>query len=210
MSTLQATNLKHESSASNNIVLDASGNTTISGNVVVGGTLQANGVTGNVYPLVSGTAQASTSGTSIDFTGIPSWVKRVTVMFNGVSTNGTSVRQIQFGDSGGVETAGYTGSVATTNSAGTGNNAAFAGAGFALQNSGNTLAADTLYGNLVFTNVSGNIWVGTGILVASNAPASFYVSGGKTLSDVLTQVRITTVGGTDTFDAGSINILYEG
>ncbi len=210
MSTLQATNLKHGSSASNNIVLDASGNTTISGALSVSGTLQANGVTGSVYPLVLGTAQASTSGTSIDFTGIPSWVKRVTVMFNGVSTSGTSVRQIQLGDSGGVEITGYTGSVATTNSAGTGNNAAFAGAGFALQNSGNTLAADTLYGNVVFTNVSGNIWVGTGILVASNAPASFYISGGKTLSDVLTQVRITTVGGTDTFDAGSINIMYEG
>ena len=209
MSTLAATNLKHASSASNNIVLDASGNTTVSGNAVVTGTLQANGVTGSVYPLVSGTAQASTSGTSIDFTGIPSWVKRVTVMFNGVSTSGTSVRQIQLGDSGGVEITGYTGSVATTNSAGTGNNAAFAGAGFALQNSGNTTAADTLYGMLAFTNVSGNIWVGTGILVASNAPSTFYISGVKTLSDVLTQVRITTVGGTDTFDAGSINILYE-
>ena len=159
--------------------------------------------------LTSGTAVASTSGTSIDFTSIPSWVKRITVMFNGVSTNSTSVRQIQLGYSGGVETTGYTGSVATTNSSGSGNNAAFSGAGFALQNSGNTLAADSLYGSIVFTNVSGNIWTGTGILVASNQPASFYVAGVKTTSGVLTTVRITTVNGTDTFDAGSINILYE-
>jgi len=103
MSTLQSTNLKHESSATNNIVLDASGNTAIQG------TLRVGGVATNIYPLVSGTSQASTSGTSIDFTGIPSWVKRITVMFNGVSTNGTSNKQIQLGDSGGFETTGYLG-----------------------------------------------------------------------------------------------------
>jgi hypothetical protein len=159
--------------------------------------------------ITQGTAQASTSGTNIDFTSIPSWVKRITVMFNGVSTNSTSVRQIQLGYSGGVETSGYTGSVATTNSGGAGNNASFSGAGFALQNSGNTLAADSLYGNIVFTNISGNIWVGTGILVASNQPATFYIAGVKTTTGTLTTVRITTVNGTDTFDAGSINILYE-
>jgi len=159
--------------------------------------------------LTQGTAQASTSGTSITFTGIPSWVKRITVMFNGVSTSGTSVRQIQLGYSGGVETTGYTGSVATTNSGGSGNNASFGGSGFALQNSGNTLAADSLYGNIVFTNVSGNIWVGTGILVASNQPATFYISGVKTTTGMLTTVRITTTNGTDTFTAGSINIQYE-
>ena len=175
-----------------------------------GSVSSVNGKTGTVQSVViAGTAVASTSGTAIDFTSIPSWVKRITVMFNGVSTNSTSVRQIQLGYSGGVETTGYTGSVATTNSSGAGNNAAFSGAGFALQNSGNTLAADSLYGNIVFTNVSGNIWTGTGILVASNQPASFYVAGVKTTSGVLTTVRITTVNGTDTFDAGSINILYE-
>ena len=173
--------------------------------------LTSNGTTASWQSnkIVSGTAVASTSGTAIDFTSIPSWVKRITVMFNGVSTNSTSVRQIQLGYSGGVETTGYTGSVATTNSNGAGNNAAFSGSGFALQNSGNTLAADTLYGNIVFTNVSGNIWTCTGILVASNQPGSFYVAGVKTTSGVLTTVRITTVNGTDTFDAGSINILYE-
>lgn len=52
------------------------------------GAVQASGVATNIYPLVAATAVASTSGTSIDFTGIPAWVRRVTVMFNGVSTNG--------------------------------------------------------------------------------------------------------------------------
>jgi hypothetical protein len=98
--------------------------------------------------LVSGTSVASTSGTSIDFTGMPSWVKRVTVMFDGVSTNGTSNLRIQTG-AGSVTTSGYLGS-----SAGMSSNVGF--------------------------------------------------------SSVLDRVRITTVNGTDTFDAGSINILYEG
>ena len=62
--------------------------------------------------ITSGTSQASTSGTSIDFTGIPSWVKRITVMFNGVSTNGTSNPLIQIGDSSGVAITGYSASSA--------------------------------------------------------------------------------------------------
>jgi len=71
------------------------------GNVVA----SVNGATGIVTGvIVSGTAVASTSGTSIDFTSIPSWVKRVTVMFAGVSTNGTGSYLIQIGDSGGIET----------------------------------------------------------------------------------------------------------
>ena len=65
----------------------------------------------NASVITSGTSQASTSGTSIDFTSIPSWVKRITLMFNGVSTNGTSNYQIQIG-SGSVTTSGYTSQVA--------------------------------------------------------------------------------------------------
>lgn len=177
--------------------------------VVINGSAGVTTNTGAVYDsLQRGTAITLTNQTAPEFTSIPSWVRRITLMFNGVSTNSTGVRLVQLGDSGGYETSGYTGSVATTNSAGSGNNAAFSGSGFALQNSGNTLAADTLYGNIVFVNVSGNIWVGTGILVASNAPASFYISGVKTLSDTLTSIRLY-VDGTQFFDAGTINILYE-
>tara|TARA_R110000868_G_scaffold402098_2_gene678110 strand:- start:3995 stop:4612 length:618 start_codon:yes stop_codon:yes gene_type:complete len=205
MSTVQATNLKHGSSVTNNIVLDASGNTTVSGNATVSGTLQANGVTGSVYPLVQGTAQASTSGTSIDFTSIPSWVKRITVMFNGVSTNGTSLKQIQLGDSGGFETTGYLGaSVQLTDSASV--NAATITTGFGIRSA---LAADTINGAVVITNLTNNTWVAQGALTDSSRGAGYLVGGAKALSDVLTQVRITTVNGTDAFDAGSINILYE-
>jgi hypothetical protein len=205
MSTVQATNLKHGSSVTNNIVLDASGNATVSGNAVITGTLQANGVTGSVYPLVQGTSQASTSGTSIDFTGVPSWVKRITVMFNGVSTNGTSNKQIQLGDSGGFETTGYLGaSVQLTDAASV--NAATITTGFGIRS---PLAADTINGAVVITNLTSNTWVAQGALTDSSRGAGYLVGGAKALSDVLTQVRITTVNGTDAFDAGSINILYE-
>ena len=168
------------------------------------GAVQASGVTTNIYPLVLGTAVASTSGTSIDFTGIPSWVRRITVMFSGVSTSGTSALLIQVGDAGGIETTGYAsnanrlGASSTTGSTST--------AGFLiLQNSAST----SLSGPLTLARIDGNTWV-AGYSLGSSATTDSYAGGGtKTLSDTLDRVRITTVNGTDTFDAGSINIMYE-
>ena len=155
-------------------------------------------------PFTAGTAVASTSGTAIDFTGIPSWVKRVTVVFNGVSTSGTSVVQIQLG-SGSVQTTGYS-VVAVGYSANTTATAAYT-SGFGTEES--AAANFARYGHFVFTNLSGsNVWVGTGLQQrASNVGAN--TAGGVTLAGTLDRVRITTVNGTDTFDAGSINILYE-
>jgi hypothetical protein len=157
--------------------------------------------------ITSGTAVASTSGTSIDFTGIPSWVKRITVMFSGVSTNGTSVVQVQLGDAGGVETAGYLGAVAS--SAATSLRSNFS-SGFLLNDSTSGGAGYLRHGPLTLTLLSGNIWVASLIIARSETNEAWYGAGSKTLSDTLTQVRITTVNGTDTFDAGSINIMYEG
>ena len=89
---------------------DTSGTLTVSAPAIAGSNTQTLvAVTGTLAPIVSGTAVASTSGTSIDFTSIPSWVKRITVMFSGVSVSGTSNMQIQLGDSGGVENTGYLG-----------------------------------------------------------------------------------------------------
>ena len=157
--------------------------------------------------ITQGTAVASTSGTSIDFTGIPSWVKRVTVMFNGVSTSGTSNIQIQIGSTT-ITTSGYnavnsaTGStsVTTTNST-----------GFLFAQ---LIAAGTvMYGSAVLTNISGNTWVISSqsyIAVNSSGNPNTDVGIGQlALSGALDRVRITTSNGTDTFDAGSINILYE-
>lgn len=184
-----------------------SGNETVSGTLAVTGAVTGSGLSTTLYPLVSGTAVASTSGTSIDFTGIPSWVKRITVMFNGVSTNGTAHYLIQLGDSGGVETTGYLSYSAYSG----GTNAA----GGVSSTSGfivfTNQAYNLFYGHATFTLSGSNLWVGSNVFGINSNSTTYSIQGGgtKTLSDVLDRVRITTSNGTDTFDAGSINILYE-
>lgn len=154
--------------------------------------------------LVSGTAVASTSGTSIDFTGIPNWVKRITVMFNGVSTNGTSNLQIQMG-SGSVETTGYVCSSTAINGTNTSISAS-ATTGLIVMPA--TAAASVFYGTMVLNLVSSNTWVLNGVITGGSGYNAMN-AGVKTTSATLDRVRITTVNGTDTFDAGSINIMYE-
>ena len=148
----------------------------------------------------SGTA-VTASGTSVDFTGIPSTAKRITVMFSGVSTSGTSNIQVQLGDSGGVETTGY------VSAANYSTLTASSTAGFILL-WGINAAADTQQGCVIICNLTGNVWASNGNM-ADNGGRNSSSAGSKTLSDTLTQVRITTVNGTDTFDAGTINILVE-
>jgi hypothetical protein len=189
MSTLSTTNLKNPSSGSNNIVLNTDGTTTIA-------------APSNI--IKSGTAVASTSGVAVDFTGIPSYVKRVTVMFNGVSTNGTSNYQVQLGSTT-IAISGYL----TTSTAGAGlvNTTTGSTGHFAAS----TVAAASLFnGHCVFTNISGNIWVGSSLLLATGTAIYAMGASNVTLSGTLDRIRITTVNGTDTFDAGSINILWEG
>jgi hypothetical protein len=158
-------------------------------------------------PFTLATSQASTSGTSIDFTGIPSWAKRITVMFDGVSTNGTTRVQVQLGDAGGVEATNYFSTVIqTTEGVATSGTSPFS-TGFPI-NYGTTGANRT--GALVINLMSGNKWVAHGILNDTGNSNISLTVGLKGLSDTLTQVRITTVNGTDTFDAGAINISYEG
>ena len=163
--------------------------------------------TGTLYPLVSGTAVASTSGTSIDFTGIPSTAKRITVMFNGVSTAGagSNIVLVQLGDSGGVETTGYTGRSAYVNGGAGGDQAN--STGFQLYGSGG--AANTNNGSMIISLLGSNTWVMQGVISGSTTSVCCFVSGAKALSDTLDRVRITTVNGTDTFDAGTINIMWE-
>lgn len=155
---------------------------------------------GAVLGITSGTAVASTSGTSVDFTSIPSWVKRITVMFSAVSTNGTSVPIVQIG-AGSVETTGYTAAIMDVSSiSSTYTN------GFPCTLS--MAAADFFLGKITLNLLSGNLWVAE-IATMRGAPSTYCGSGTKTTSGALDRVRITTANGTDTFDAGSINILYE-
>jgi hypothetical protein len=157
-----------------------------------------------VQRITQGTAVASTSGTSIDFTGLPAWVKRITVMFVGVSTSGTSNLQIQLG-SGSPTTSGYLGSSIASTAAG--NSAATSTTGFVLITGAATYL---LNGFGVFTNLNGNTWAGVVNTGQSDTARSTSVYAAIGLAGVLDRVRITTVNGTDTFDAGTINILYEG
>jgi len=160
-------------------------------------------------PLTLATAQATTSGTAIDFTGIPSWVKRVTVVFSGVSASGTSNYLLQIG-SGSVLTTGYDSAASSFNDVNTGSTSGF------ILTAGNVVVASTVSGVVVLAgiNPSTNTWVSSGnVSNTANPPvngASHLSGGNRALSGALDRVRLTTVNGTDTFDAGSVNIMYEG
>jgi hypothetical protein len=166
-----------------------------------------NGVLGNSGAFIAGTAVASTSGTSIDFTSIPSWVKRVTVCFNVVSTNGSSIVQIQLGVSGTPETSGYGSIAATTFNTNNTTRGTTSSTGFPLFYTG--AAAATYSGAISIALLGSNIWTCQGATYNPDSSAGTFTTGSKTLAGALNMVRITTVNGTDTFDAGSINILYE-
>lgn len=184
---------------------------TISGATLTTATLTSPTISGAVVStmassvITSSTAQASTSGTSIDFTSIPSWVKRITVMLNGVSTSGTSNLWVQIG-SGSVTTSGYTGYYARQSA--TGNGYTALASSFILYNA--VTASSSIIGSLTLALISGTTWVGTGIVTDSTSiNSTATISGSLALSGALDRIRLTTANGTDTFDAGSINILYE-
>jgi hypothetical protein len=154
--------------------------------------------------VTSGTAVASTSGTAINFTSIPSWVKRVTVLFNGYSTSGSDAKLLQLGTSGGVVTTGYA-SVGSFHAVGT--TVSTSTQGFLLSDTNPNNAAS---GSLTISLVGSNIWVCSGVTGGTGGTTQVMVTTGSlSLGGTLDRVRITTTGGTDTFDAGSINILYE-
>lgn len=179
------------------------GTSTPTDKLTVAGSISASG---NIKgTIASGTAVASTSGTAIDFTGIPSWVKRVTVMLSGVSTNGSSIPTIRLGTSSGIVSTGYNAAAfATTGSA---VNTIQSTDGFALAD--NNSSSDTFSGLATICLLGSNTWSISGSF--HNGSNQYAATGGSvSLSGALDRIRITTVNGTDTFDAGSINIMYEG
>jgi hypothetical protein len=160
--------------------------------------------------VTSGTSVTCAGQTSIDFTSIPSWVKRITVMFSGVSTSGTSPILIQLGDSGGVEITGYSATSARGGSSSVSYSTSTAG--YIVTET--SIAANLYNGSAVITLVGSNTWVNSSVIGSPTAINSLSTSSGsKSLTATLDQVRITTANGTDTFDttpsAGKINILFE-
>ena len=176
--------------------------------VGTGLTLSAGSLVATATGLTLGTPVASTSGTSIDFTGIPSGTKEITITFVGVSTTGSSDPIIQIGPSGGVETSGYVGTV-TFLAATTTASSLISAAGFSLCN-GNFTSASVSHGSIVLTleNSSTNTWVCNAGLGLSNLSRATRTAGSKSLAGAINKLRITTAGGSDTFSAGEINILY--
>ena len=164
-------------------------------------------VSGQNSAITAGTAVASTSGTSIDFTSIPSWVKRITIMLSSVSFNGSGHLLIQIGTSGGIVTSGYnsTSTYALAGSSATG--------GVTSTNGYIMYVASSAYlvsGHIVLTNISSNIWICSGMIGnLSSITYTGQTGGAGSLSGSLSTVRLTSSTGTDTFDNGQINILYE-
>lgn len=152
-------------------------------------------------PLTSGTAVATTSGTSIDFTSIPSWVKRITVMLSGVSGSSTGDMSIRLGTASGFEATGYATATWTSNT----NNTNFT-TGFFLKTARG--AADASSGHFVFTLVGSNTWVGSGTIARTDAADMSVAGGSKTLAGTLDRIQLVISSGA--FDDGSMNILYEG
>jgi hypothetical protein len=144
------------------------------------------------------------SGTAVDFTSLPSWVNRITVMFRNISTNGGSLMLVQLGTSSGVTTSGY---ISTTNDLDNsgGSSASDSTSGMIARMSN---AANVVNGMMRIAHMGSNTWVADHVLSVSTVVSCF---GGGTvaLGGTLDRVRITTVNGTDQFDAGSFNILYE-
>ena len=173
--------------------------------------LQSNGTTqftvastGAYGQLKSGTAVAPTSSTSVEFTNIPSWVKRITMMFSGVSTNSTGVPLVQIG-SGSYTTSGYTAAGANY-----GNSLTVSTSGFIVAQS--VVAAGVYNGHSVLTLVDSatNLWLSTGIYISGTVNGNS--SAGRVslgAGNSLDRVRLY-IDGTQQFDAGTINILYEG
>jgi len=164
-------------------------------------------VPGTGSQLVQGTSVATTSGATIDITGIPSWVKRITVMFLGVSTSGTSNFLLQIG-AGSVTNTGYVSAGIAVQSSGVSGTGVTSTAGFFATT--NIVANTNLQTGIVtIVNITGNTWIESANVSATDGGRVSVANGSLALGGTLDRLRLTTVNGTDTFDAGSINILYE-
>ena len=156
-------------------------------------------------PLTLVAAVATASGTVIDFTGIPSWAKRITMSLSSVSLNGTSPIEIRLGISSGIVATGYVGVAFYAVNAATGNTGLSTGFFFDAAQ----LATDTRSGTAIFSSLGNNTWSGIGNFGATTSVRFNSFGGIVPLGGVLDRIRLTTQSG-DTFDGGTMNIIYEG
>ena len=144
------------------------------------------------------TEQATTSGTTKDFTSIPAGTSVIWIMFDGVDNNGSNF-DITIGDSGGLETTGYVSQSASGD-----------GGTFTYQSSTTAFniiipqaATGGMNGIMTLTHMSGNTWISTHNFCINDETAQG--AGSKTLSGELDRLRLTSGA---TLAAGVINISY--
>lgn len=166
------------------------------------GNVTANGVATELRPLVLGAAQASTSGTGLLFSGIPSWAKRVTLMFRDVSVSAADTVFVQLGTSSAIAGTGYSGTIiAATSIALTTTSVTV---GLPVYTASGTV--DAFSGNAFLTKVTEDTWSFSASAGSTNTRMSLG-SGSFALSGPLERIQLTTSGAT--FDAGTINVMYE-
>ena len=160
--------------------------------------------------LVLSTSVAASS-TAVDFNGangIPSWAKRVTVLFDQLGTTSTGVPIIKLGAASGIDSSGYN-SILTSTSAAASATKLSNTTGFEIVATG--LSTNRIIGKYVLTNFEGDVWIIAGSMMPGmSVVGQQFIVGRKTLAGTLTRLQVTTTGMTDTFNAGSINIMYEG
>jgi hypothetical protein len=158
-------------------------------------------------PLTLETAKATTSGTIVEFTGIPSWVKRITMIFDEVGTNGVNNLDLQIG-SGSYVTSGY--DTLCSYVGGSSSSVVAFGGGFGIVVGSNS---GLCYGRYTLDLVGGNKYIGSGVFHVHQVGVAQYTmqSAGSSpvLSGPIDRIRIVVIGGANTFDSGSINIMYE-
>jgi hypothetical protein len=179
--------------------------TSAAGVTIDGVVVKDSAIAGDYLRIASKTAQATTTGTSKSFTAIPTWARRITVMFNGVSTDSTSPLLVQIGPSGGIVSTGYASTGVRLAAAGT--TVADSTAGFVINS---TAATDLVAGALTIYAVDPANFIYSAEHTVKDGTTAVMTGGGNvTLTGLMTQLAITTVSGTANFDAGSINVLYE-
>jgi hypothetical protein len=200
-----ANGLQITSDTSGQVVFQSNGANTVTVPNTGTGTVAVQGVSSNI---VLGTAQNSTSGVTILFTGIPLWAKRITLTFSNVMTSGTSNIQAQIG-SGSLTTTGYNGAGCSFAISG-GFSGSVNSTGFQLGSKQSS--SDKINGIMTLCLVTGSTWAATFITggsTGSTTEVTGFGGGSVAISGTLDRVSVTTVNGTDTYNSGTIGIMWE-
>jgi hypothetical protein len=156
-------------------------------------------------PLTFLTSQASTTGTTVDFLGIPTWARKITLVMHAVSSDSTGHLLVQIGSGSTPETTGYNNAISfAITSAGAVNTTAST-AGFPIRSAAATQA---FTGALTIYGTGNNYWTAMGNFASSVGTVATSTCTGTI--DTFTNVGILRVTlSTGNFDGGVMTVLYE-